>query len=285
MRVLKYFLILLLNLLTLATHDLESRNAALKDSYYLGSAKTPEGRTLVVSIFADADGYSWDFDSDVDKNTIDKVNRYMKIAGDYIEDVAADYGKESEFITDFQENSDLFYSVSLDCDMSNDATRSYEVWKYIDKNIDTNALKEKYDADNVIYFVINNTDWNNHNITSTRDWYSGMPYPYEIVYLFTIDDKEANCPAVYAHEMLHTFGAPDLYTTDDYYGINKDDVKYFETNMPNEIMYSCSDLRSSKYLYDRISNEVSELTAYYVGLTDSCDLVTELGLEPSDHVN
>ncbi|WP_026492472.1 hypothetical protein [Butyrivibrio sp. XPD2002] len=251
--------------------------------YPLGTANTPVGRTIVVSIFCDDDTYSWDFDSKIDQNTVNKVNRYMQIAGDYIEDVAESYGKEAEFITDFHENPDLFYSVSLNCDMSDAESRAYRVWKYIDKNIDTYALQDKYDADNVIYFVITNTDWNNRNITSTRDWYEGMPYPYEIVYLFTIDDTEANCPAVYAHEILHTFGAPDLYTTDDTYGIDKTAVKYFENNMPNELMYCCSDLRSTRYLYDRINNEVSELTAYYIGLTDSSELVTELGLEPSQH--
>ena len=284
MQILRIILLLLLYILTSATHFFESQTADYSKRFPLGTANTPVGRTIVVSIFCDDENYSWDFDSKIDRNTVDKTNRYLQIAGDYIENIAKDYGKEAEFITDFQENQDLFYRVFLDCDMSDEDSRDYCVWKYIDKNIDTDTLMEKYDADNLIFFLVNNTDWNNDTITSTRDWYEGMEYPYEIVYLFTIDDKEANCPAVYAHEMLHTFGAPDLYAPDEYYGIDKKTVKYIGDNIPNELMYSCSDAHSQRYLYDRITNEVSEITAYYIGLIDESELVSELGLYTSQHV-
>ena len=43
-------------------------------------------------------------------------------------------------------------------------------------------------------------------------------------------------------------------------------------------MLLCSDPKSGDYLYDDIVNEVSELTAYYVGLTDRSDIVDEWGL-------
>jgi hypothetical protein len=50
-------------------------------------------------------------------------------------------------------------------------------------------------------------------------------------------------------------------------------------------MYTCSDRRSGKYHYDRITNEVSSITAYYIGLTDISDIVSELGLEESQHTS
>ncbi len=287
LQALRVFLAWLSFLLTMLTAALDLFNPPMKYSLQFphGTADTPAGRTIVVSIFGDYEDYTWDFDSDIDLNTKDKVNRYLKIAGDFIEDAAAAYDISSEFITDFYENPDLCYQVSLDYDMSDQYMRDDIVMKYIHKNIDTDALMEKYDADNLIFFYIMNTDYKNRSTTSTRDWYEGMKYPYEVVYLFTIDDVEANCPAVYAHEMLHTFGAPDLYQCDEYYGIDKKALQYIERNYPNEIMYTCSDRRSGKYHYDRITNEVSSITAYYIGLTDISDIVSELGLEESQHTS
>jgi len=35
--------------------------------------------------------------------------------------------------------------------------------------------------------------------------------------------------------------------------------------------------------YDHISNELTEITAYYIGWTDKSELVDAFGLEPSKH--
>lgn len=48
-------------------------------------------------------------------------------------------------------------------------------------------------------------------------------------------------------------------------------------------MYVCSDIDTSEYLYDRITNDFSELDAYYVGLTDHSKVASENGLQKSQH--
>ena len=60
-------------------------------------------------------------------------------------------------------------------------------------------------------------------------------------------------------------------------------LDYVAKKLPNEIMYTCSDIGTGEYLYDRVSNEVSGLTAYYIGLNDESEIVTELGLRESEH--
>ena len=128
-----------------------------------------------------------------------------------------------------------------------------------------------------------NSDINCSAITCTRNWYEGMPYDYEIVYLFNYDSGLINGPAVYAHEILHTFGAPDLYAEDEEYNISSDFLDYIAKTEPNDIMLTCSDLDSGEYLYDSINNEVTEVTAYYVGLIDSSNIVKKWNLGKSQH--
>ena len=65
-----------------------------------------------------------------------------------------------------------------------------------------------------------------------------MPYPYEFISLYFVDSGEINAPAIYAHEILHCFGAPDLYAPDDEYGIGDSFVSWIGENSPNDIMIS-----------------------------------------------
>ena len=88
----------------------------------------------------------------------------------------------------------------------------------------------------------------------------------EIVFLYYIDYGQVNPPAVYAHETLHTFSAPDLYTTDPDFGITSRNLSGLQDKYPNDIMLTCSDLSTGEYVYDRITNEITEVTASYIGL-------------------
>ncbi len=231
-----------------------------------GSAKRIEGTTLVVTIFASDASYSWDFRTEEDQEKRENVRTYLDIAGDYLTEQVANYGANATFITDFEEYEDLCYEVTLDADLENDEEATEAFWTYIDENIDTVSLKETYYADNVIFLAEMNTDETTSAISCTRNWYEGMPYDYEVVFLYYVDGGEVNPPAVYAHEMLHTFDAPDLYTEDDDYGITTATVRLVEAFYSNDIMYTCSDISDGTYVYDRITNEITEITARYLEL-------------------
>lgn len=260
-------------------------NNSKSSEYPLGTANTPEGTTIVISVFASDVNYSWDTDSAEDLATISRIDGYLKIATDYLTEACAAYDAEADFIYDFQTNDDLAYFADFEADTTlNDCEEAeYCMDQLIDSEIDTEALKEKYDADNIIYFMFVNTDEDNQGISCTRNYYEGVPRPYEIIFLFNIDYGQENCPAVFAHEMLHTFGALDLYSENEDYQITQEFVDWMQENAPNDIMYSCSDLETGSYLYDRITNEFTELDAYYVGLTDSCEIVNQFNLGASQH--
>jgi hypothetical protein len=251
----------------------------------LGSAGELEGKTLVISVFANDINYVWDLDSETDQTSIKNIDSYLGIATDFLSETAAEYGKKATFTYDFIKDKKLCYYADFDIDAAQPDSWDAETAmnEFIDENIDSDALRKKYKANNIIYFMFLNTDENSEGYACTRNWYEGMEYPYEIVFMYNVDSGYVNCPAVYAHEMLHTFGVPDLYYEDTEYGISQDFLDYIAENIPNDIMYYCSDPETGEYVYDRIPSVVSEVDAYYAGLTDSCELVGEYQLGESQH--
>ena len=85
-----------------------------------------------------------------------------------------------------------------------------------------------------------------------------------------------NNPATFAHEMLHCFGAYDLYETNQYSPIPQKYVDYLMSHKPNDLMNHCYYSAS-----DIVTVEFSEVDAYYVGLTDTCAAKKKWGLGES----
>lgn len=234
-----------------------------------GSAHNINGTTIVITLFISDVEYGWDIKAQRDVQRIDTVNEYLAMAGDYLEEQVGSYGGEAVFITDFMANDDLAYYVRVNSNMENDSNygaNEEAVWDSIDEYIDVEALKTKYQADNAVFLAVFNTEVDNPAITCTRNWYQGMESDNEIVFLYYIDYGQVNPPAVYAHEILHTFSAPDLYTTDPDFGITSRNLSGLQDKYPNDIMLTCSDLSTGEYVYDRITNEITEVTASYIGL-------------------
>lgn len=247
-----------------------------------GSAGTLCGRTIVVSIFASDPVYKWDFDCE-DRKSMLNIRDSLKMACDYLTDAAGSYGSKTWFESDFISNPDLMYTCSFDdvittWDAVVDGTTDDCGWDYIDDTIDEEALRDEFRADNVVYMFFMNTDAATDAISCTRNWYPGAPSDAEFVLLYNFDYGCLNPPAVYAHEILHTFGAPDLYMSDPSFGIDDSFLYYIQTDLTNEIMYTCSDRVTGGYIYDDITNEMSEVTAYYLGLIDECDTAEDWDL-------
>ena len=149
----------------------------------------------------------------------------------------------------------------------------------LSKRIDTDALRAEYGTSNigVLYFLpVGGTSF---AMVHYAD--SGEQYYYEYACLYRYDaysaDAEPENPATYAHEILHLFGAPDLYegSTDAF--VDDALLAYIEHSCPNDIMHSTYDADGTSRLQD-ISQVISPLTAYCVGLADSCP---ELAMFPA----
>ena len=251
---------------------------------YLGSAGALDGKTAVVSIFADSGDCSWDFSNSQDKKTAKTMCDYLGIATDWMEEQSRLWGKNADFIYDWNKYPQLKYEAKLDADFydNNDyANWYYDSWEYVDKHIDSLDIKKDLNVDNLIYLMFFNSPIDSQIGNSARGYYEGMPYSYEIAWIHCARRDNITQPAAIAHEMLHLFGATDLYLESD--KITQKYVEYTKDHNNNDIMYTTYE-DGWKYRYDTISNDISEITAYYIGWTDSCSDVKTYGLAKSQHL-
>ena len=239
-----------------------------------GSADALEGRILVISVYADGPGSVWDLDQARDRDRVAATQRYLRVAAGYLEDVAADYGGQAEFVI-----APIRVAALPDPAAEDDEA----VWAWIERSLNVRALMRREGADGCAFIVFLNLDDEADELTCTRSWYPGMPVSYEIVYMPYMAGGVVSSPAVYAHELLHTFGAPDLYMEDEALNIGADFLGCVRTQLDNDIMYTCSDPVSGEYRYDEVTNEVGEVTAWYAGLIDESPLAKRFSLGESEH--
>ena len=254
--------------------------------YSLGSAKELDGKIAVVSIFVNDNTTSWDFENDNDKNIYNFVYHNLSIATDYLEEASNGYGHHPEFIYDWFQYPELFRMSTLNIDYrtvsKNYAQIDNAFWNEIDTTISESEIRQKTGADQVLYMAFFNTPLSNEIASFTRNYYYGIPYPYEICYICMGFQNHVSSPSIFAHEMLHAFGAPDLYSAGKY-GITQEYVDYAADIWLNDIMRICQDPETYEYLYESIPNEITDITAYYAGLTDYSETVEEWGFEQSEH--
>ena len=234
-----------------------------------GTADTIEGKTVIISIYANDTVTKWN--NDTDNTKINDTLNNLKIATDYLVKQVNSYNKEALFIYDWNKFDDIKYIANFDVDIVNNYKDNYDTQReWIVNNIDIGNIKKKYAADNLVFMYFFNTDDTNTSITST---YNRLDI--DIIDVFPVNSNYTIPPATYAHELLHTFGAPDLYYANEI--INQEYVDYLIEIDSNDIM--------AKVNYgDEIINEFSKLDAYYVGLIDESSDVTKWNLGLSEHI-
>ena len=242
-----------------------------------GSAGSLSGRTLLISIYTDDAGTSWDESSEDDSEMIYDALDNLRISTEYLTQQAERYGASAEFIWDWELNPDLYYKAAFDESLVTEYGDKYEIQKnWIENNIDTRALRNKYLADNVIYLFFFNTDYSNQ----VNPWYLGYScspdYYVEFCNIYVrFDDVFVTKPPTYAHEMMHCFGAHDLYYANEF--IPQEYVDHLGKTYSSDIMYTVYDSKD-------ITNDFTDLDAYYVGLKDNCEEVEKWNLAISEHI-
>ncbi len=245
-----------------------------------GSGNTLTGNIPVISLYVDDANYSWT-DSQEDSRTFAHTVRYLDIACRFLMDEASKWGQELNLIYDFYEDEDLGYFFSIESDSVKDYyNANCEIWYFIENNIDVGALQERYNADSVAIMVYINTDKSIKEVSCTTCFYAGyaLDSVYEFSYMFMHSNEEEETPAAFAHEMMHQFSAIDLYLEDEKIGLSEEEIEKLESDYPNDIMYTTYEAITWIPVYSAITNEISELDAYYIGWTDHSDLVDEYEL-------
>lgn len=235
---------------------------------HMGSVGNIADKTILVSVYLDEPDYHWDEESmAVTKNV-------MKIAYDFLTDtVKNDYQVTMDLLYDVDLYEDLFYQIQIDENIpvyvtTEDERKMDDLEDAWIATLPVRELMEKYEADSIgfLFFVA-------HEGCS----YSSMHFIDDgiatwdescLLYLKDMYSKtlEYETPAVYAHELLHLYGAEDLYTDADVF--SKDVYKEVQNKFSEDLMIKTYDTIQGKYtIYsDQVKQKLTPITAYLVGI-------------------
>lgn len=238
-----------------------------------GSAKYLDGTTVLVSLFIEDPSSNWSAEKR------EMVMAKMDLANDFLVAEGASYGKNVNLIYNIYEHPDLEYTVAYPDKIIDTDKSAYKlldfITDYIDTQIPTQDIMEQYGVGSIAYMCF----LDKSGVSYTFPYYEDDSdiYYYETCFMYLKCDGDYEPPAVYAHEMLHLFGARDLYATNELDGITKDFVQYIESQYPNEIMLTTYD-ENLNNVQEYVSNDLTDITAYFIGWLDT---IPELETYPS----
>ena len=223
-------------------------------SFGIGSASVLRGKNILISLFLTTP------DNAFTEEEKEICLQRLKEAAIYIEETAFGYGVETQFILDWsEENSQdlcmektVDFSISDDSDFMDALDEAFAQWT--EEELSYERLLQEYGADGIATCMFVNAPGRSYAIV-----YDGEDNVRESLVMFVRNDKGTEEePAVYAHEILHVFGAHDLYRGEEY---SRAVTDYIAANYPNEIMRSVAG-------EGRISEQISRITAYHLGWID-----------------
>lgn len=245
-----------------------------------GSAKFLEGRNLVVTIFVDVGDYQW---SNKDFKAVS--DKYV-LAKDFLESEATRYGKSLDLICDFDANPDLAYRMiyegeilKLSADGQSMSTEGegalYSLIHtintldyFIVDNIPYKDLAEKYKTSSIVYcFQVKQWASANFEFYYNPDIIPSGTYSEKIV-MFDIEQWGAEA---LPHEILHAFGAVDLYIESPVNGVGNDLVQHAKQEYPKDIMGAWGE----RQVQNKVVYEIDPITAYCIGWLDDIPETSE----------
>ncbi|WP_294451027.1 hypothetical protein [uncultured Gemmiger sp.] len=233
-----------------------------------GSAALLAWPSVLVSVYLDeADGASWD------EEAIAESRDTLATAVDWIGEQCARYNVDAHITCDDgSADSGLFYHLTYNGSFAGgtDSAESddfYTAAYDFCARLDTQELHDRYGTSNVGFLLFLPVDGASFTIVHYME--DGADYYHEFSCLYRYDaytaPDAAETPAVYAHEILHLFGAPDLYEGSTDYYVTPDLTAYVEETWPEEIMLDTYGPGGSM-VYGGIDKEIGPLTAYRLGL-------------------
>ena len=197
------------------------------------------------------------------------VKKNMNIATAWLEEQAE--ANDIPLDIHFAEENTIFTlrdpKFSEDSTQDSSLTFNEQAAHYL-SNLDVSDICEKYGTDNVGYLFFLHEDYGAYTWPFIPTAFSLDKYYYhEFCCLFLYDGtgtRSYDNPATYAHEILHLYGASDLYQPNIAEGITPELVKYVESSYPNEIMYYTYEWDNTSN-YEAITKMMSPFTLYFIG--------------------
>lgn len=234
-----------------------------------GSAKELLGDVLIVSIFTD------DPESEITPQAADEVLAELRKTGDWLEAQAKKRGKALK-ITTGRDDAELIVKYTHPEVITDSNGLSYDDIMLIMKNLKMgayyNKITQKYNTQNVAFILHLNKNGRSYASSSSvktpselllsDEAYEAEYAYFDVCMIYSMYYSEKTGYGLYAHELLHLFGAVDLYYYEFYEDERGEDAvnMYMEkhslmnTYFQKEIMHSSTP-----------PNEIGDLTAYLIG--------------------
>ena len=246
-----------------------------------GTAKWISGRTVIVSVFADDTANRWDFDSRSDKEIYTKAYKRMEIGMAWLQkQVRARTKNKAQIIWDWINNDGLYYRARLSGNLTDSSSTYSVLTEYIRQSVDIEGIMRKYEADNILFaFFVNapsSDRYRSYTYCANFSEIEKNKVYYEACVFFPYARGREATPALYAHEILHTFGAYDLYETYDGSPITQSYIDYLTKRKVKDLMNQCIWDR-----FDRVTVKFSDVDAYYVGIGRYQNAFKKWNLGPS----
>ena len=236
-----------------------------------GSARELIGDVLVVSIFME------DPEAQITPQLENEMLEEVRKAADWLENQAKERGKTAKIITG-KDDAELKMHYQHPNVITDETGMPYDDILLIMKKLKFgsyyNSLFEKYNTKNVAFILHFNKNgrsnaypsgalemWDSELMSSDEANEAEYAY-FDICMVYSMMQWEKTVSYAYAHELLHLFGATDLYYTDQYVderggnalNMHVEKQTLMDKYCPNEIMHSLNpDL------------EIGDLTAYLIG--------------------
>ncbi len=229
----------------------KSNQASKRD---IGSAKILDGEVYIYHIFVSDPHSHWA------EGEVATVKRKLNEAYSFITRQSRKHGKRINFVDDFSG------FVSLDRRVPVDAHADPEWTEYtIDKATGGSSVQlvQKLREQSKIKSIVICLHVNKAALSYNLAFYKNVSQKYQaerMICFSAYPDGRETSSATYAHEVLHLFGAGDLYFPYDNDGRRKSHAARL---FPNDVMYRVD--------YNIDSLNVGPFTAYRVGWTDSLD--------------
>lgn len=233
-----------------------------------GSANELLGDVLFVSIFME------DPETEITPQVTDEVLAELRKTGDWLEAQAQKRGKTLK-ITTGRDDAELIVRYTYPKVITDSDGLSYDDIMLIMRNLKMgayyNKITQKYNTQNVAFILHLNKNGRSYASSSSvktpselllSDAYEAEYSYFDVCTVYNMYYSEKTGYDIYAHELLHLFGAVDLY----YY-------EFYEDNRGEDAvdMYMEKHSLMNTYFQKEIMlaspppNEIGDLTAYLIG--------------------
>lgn len=216
-----------------------------------GSASKLMGCCYLLNIYLKDKVSSWSFE---EKN---RVAENLALATDFIKGNAKKYNINLTILQgNFGYENDIQYPGVIPVNMFENPQWTEDIFKiigYCSGNGAVKHIKNELKVDQIVTILHINKMGTSYNLT----YYNGidpMYYAERVVMFYKYEDGGPTCAASYAHEVLHSFGAGELYFP---YDSSKERMKLAQEYFPNDILFRVD--------YEINNLTIGEYTAYRIG--------------------